>query len=131
MQIVDIIKPRVVGFKIIDAPVCEALYNRLIKLIPPSANSTLIKVVLIKYNNIEYSFYFHVKRKHLRKHLSEEIMFYSHIYSDIIRNNEMTHIYFDLRKIDNKVEAIFNYGSLRYYKNIAPQLLKLALLELV
>jgi hypothetical protein len=126
MQIVDIIKPRVVDFKIIDASVCEALYNRLIKLILPSANSTLVKVVRVKYNNIKYSFYFHVKRKHL----SEEIMFYSYINREI-RNNETTIVCFELRKIDNKVEAIFNYGSLKYYKNIALQLLKLALLELV
>jgi len=35
MQIVDIIKPKLVGFKIIDAPVCDALYNKLVELMKP------------------------------------------------------------------------------------------------
>jgi hypothetical protein len=29
MQIVDIIRPKLVGFKMIDAPICGALYNIL------------------------------------------------------------------------------------------------------
>jgi hypothetical protein len=134
MQIVDIIRPKLVGFKMIDAPICDALYNKLVELMKLLPNNiTHIKECSVRYNNEVYNFDFHIKRQYYKKHLSEKLKIVGIITKGnpppYVRGNS---IYFELTKNnENKIEALFIYGAIKYYRNIAYQLLKLALMELV